>query len=124
MNICKFLKIPGLIAAAVVFAAWDIKSGIDARGKGNETLSTLYFSSAALGLASTVAFLIGGALMTGVGIVLVIAMIAVAFAINYFSSNALQDWIRQGYFGKRKANWTLSTELKKQQEALAALASS
>ena len=62
--------------------------------------------------------------MAGVGIVLVIAMIAVAFAINYFSSNELQDWIRQGYFGKRKAGWTLSTELKKQEEALAALASS
>ncbi|WP_411688349.1 hypothetical protein [Acinetobacter indicus] len=73
---------------------------------------------------STIAFLIGGALMTGVGIVLVIALIAVAFAINYFSSNELQDWIRQGYFGKKKANWSLSTELKKQEEALAALASS
>ncbi|MGJ8757888.1 hypothetical protein ACSFV5_10275 [Acinetobacter sp. HC8-3S] len=124
MKVCGFLKTRGLVVAALVFAAWDGANAYKEFQKGNYQLTGLYAASGILGVASTVAFLIGGALMTGVGIVLVIAMIAVAFAINYFSSNALQDWIRQGYFGKRKANWTLSTELKKQQEALASLASS
>lgn len=120
----KIIKVIGLYTAAIVFAAWDLKNGLDARDKGNQMLGNLFFSSAILGGMSTVAFLIGGALMTGIGIVLVIAMIAVAFTINYFSSNQLQDWIRQGYFGRSKAGWSLSTELKNQQKALEALASS
>lgn len=124
MKICKFLKTRGLIAAAVVFSTWDFVNAYKASQSGNETLRNLYVASGVLGFSSAVLFLSGGLIATGVGIVLVIAMIAVAFAINYFSSNELQDWIRQGYFGKKKAGWTLSIELKKQEEALAALASS
>lgn len=124
MKICGFLKIRGLVAAALVFAVWDGVNAYKAFQKGNSTLGWLSVSSAGLELITTGLFIYGGLIATGVGIVLVIAMIAVAFAINYFSSNELQDWIRQGYFGKKKANWSLSTELQKQQEALTALASS
>ncbi|MDR7016100.1 T6SS effector BTH_I2691 family protein [Acinetobacter sp. 3657] len=120
----KIAKIIGLSTAALVFAAWDGVNAYKAFQKGNSSLGWLSVSSAGLGLITTGLFIYGGLIATGVGIVLVIAMIAVAFAINYFSSNELQDWIRQGYFGKKKANWSLSIELKKQEEALAALASS
>lgn len=95
---------------------------MDAGGKGNTALRALYFTSAALGLVSTGLFIYGGLLLTGIGIILVIALIGVAFAINYFSSNELQDWIRQGYWGKAKRNWNLSVELRQQQQALKAIA--
>ena len=123
MLLLRSAKTVGLSIAAVIFAVWDIKNGLDAREKGNENLSSLLFISAGLGVASTVVFILGGALLTGIGIILVIALIGVAFAINYFTSNELQDWLMQGYWGKAKKNWNLSAELKQQQEALKALAS-
>lgn len=122
-KICRLIKVPGLVAAAVIFAVWDFKNSYQAFQQGNNTLGGLYIASGVLGISSTVAFIVGGALLTGIGIVLVIALIGVAFAINYFSSNELQDWLRQGYWGKSKKGWSLSAELKQQQDALKALAS-
>lgn len=121
-ELCKKFKVRGLVGAAVIFAVWDFKSSYQAFQKGNNTLGGLYIASGVLGISSTLAFIVGGALLTGIGIVLVIALIGVAFAINYFSSNELQDWIRQGYWGKSRRGWSLSAELKQQQEALKAIA--
>lgn len=123
MLLLRSAKTVGLSVAAVIFAVWDFKNSHHAFQQGNNTLGGLYIASGVLGVASTVAFIVGGALLTGIGIVLVIAMIGVAFAINYFSSNELQDWLRQGYWGKATRNWSLSAELKQQQDALKALAS-
>jgi hypothetical protein len=83
--------------AGLIFAVFDFKEGLEQGELGNRHRAFFFYASAGLGAASTLILLFTA--WTGVGILLVVALIAVGFLISYFKRNALQDWMSRVVWG-------------------------
>jgi hypothetical protein len=89
------------IAGAVVMAGFDIYQGISNWREGNRGVGVLYGISGMAGLAAAV-FLAAGA--TGVGLVLVLILVAVGFLIESMKDNKVQDWLERCIWGTALSN--------------------
>lgn len=84
------------IAGALIMAWWDFLKAVDAKHEKQYSLMWAYGGSAVLGLAAAAALLAG---WTGVGLILVALLIAVAVFIEYFKDNKIQDWLERCVWG-------------------------
>ncbi|MDR5894404.1 hypothetical protein QC820_16565 [Halomonas mongoliensis] len=94
------------VVTAGVMAGWDVRNAWQAANQGNVGVAVLYsisavagFGAAALfsGWISVAAF---GLSSTGVGIILVLAVMGFSIWLDFIKNNALQDWMERSCFGK------------------------
>lgn len=106
-TIGSWLRIGGKalgICAGVVMAVWDGWRGWQEIQEGSG-VGWLYIGSAAGSLAAAVMFtgwaatILGIGLATGIGIILVVLLIAISVLIEIFKDNKLQDWLERCHFG-------------------------
>lgn len=91
-----FGKAVGFLGA--LFMAWlDLQKADEAKREGQLGLVWAYRASAGLGVLAAIALLAG---WTGIGLILVGLLIAVALIIEYFKDNKLQDWLERCQWGK------------------------
>lgn len=95
------------VCGALVMAWWDSKQAFQNYREGNKGVALAYGASAILGLAAAVALLIG---WTGVGLVLVGLLIAVAVLIEYIKDNKVQDWLERCVWGKGGPHYKTTEE--------------
>lgn len=88
------------MAGALVMAAWDIKQGVDQVKARQHGIAAAYFASAALGMGAAAALFFS---WTGVGLLLVLAVMAVAVLIEYIKDNKVQSWLERCVWGKGPA---------------------
>jgi hypothetical protein len=88
------------VAGALVMAAWDIKLGVDQVKARNVGIGAAYFASAALGMGAAAALFFS---WTGVGLLLVLAVMAVAVLIEYIKDNKVQSWLERCIWGNGPA---------------------
>lgn len=84
------------VAGALVMACWDIKQGVDQIRVKKLGVGAAYIASAALGVGAAFALY---ASATGIGLVLVLALIGVAVLIEYIKDNKVQAWLERCVWG-------------------------
>lgn len=85
------------ICGALVMAAWDIKQGEAYRKEKRFGIAAAFYTSAVLGVGAAAALLLGA---TGVGLILVALLIAVAVVLEYIKDNKVQGWLERCLWGK------------------------
>lgn len=85
------------IGGALVMAAWDIQQGEAYRKAQNFGVAAAFYTSAVVGVGAAAALLIGA---TGVGLILVVLLIAVAVVLEYIKDNKVQSWLERCLWGK------------------------
>lgn len=95
------------VCGALIMAWWDGKQALQNYREGNKGVALAYGASAILGLGAAAALLIG---WTGVGLILVGLLIAVAVLIEYIKDNKIQDWLERCVWGKGGAHYKTAEE--------------
>lgn len=100
------------LGGAVIFAGFDVKSAIDAKGNDNEVMMWAYAGSAATGAGSTLLLTLSlGTTATGIGIVLLIGFIGISLFIGYWRKTGMQNWLNLGIWGVNNEGWSLEHTL-------------
>ena len=89
-------RIVGL-GGALIMAAWDAKQAVTNMNEGNRGAGIAYAVSAAVGLGVAGCLLVG---WTGIGLILVLLLMAVAVLIEYIKDNKMQEWLKRCVWGK------------------------
>jgi hypothetical protein len=105
------------LGGAVIMAAWDLQQAMANAGEGNGGVGLAYGSSSILGIAATAALLLG---WTGVGVILVGLVMAVAVLIEYIKDNKIQDWLERCTWGNSQHYPDADTEMRELRIATAA----
>ncbi|MGL6013533.1 MAG: hypothetical protein ACRC0J_18830, partial [Shewanella oncorhynchi] len=91
-------RLAGFVGASIM-AGWDAVKAIEAFQKNQFGMMTLYALSSGLG------FYIGYLAVMGaipfVGWIAILALIGIAVLIELFKDNKVQDWLANGYWGKK-----------------------
>ncbi len=95
------------LAGALVMALLDVQKATEAYQERQPGLMWIYIGSALTGVAAALAILIG---WTGVGLILVGALIVITLLIEVFKDNKLQDWLERCVWGKGPAPRYASSE--------------
>lgn len=85
------------IAGAMVMAWFDWQKGEEAAAEGQHGIKWAYRASAAMGLLAAACLLLGA---TGIGLILVAAVIVIGLFIEYNKDNKVQDWLERCVWGK------------------------
>lgn len=85
------------MCAAFVMAGWDLFQSWQYYKKGKSGMALAYVGSAALGVLAAAALWFS---WTGVGLILIVLLMAVVCIIEYFKNNKLQDWLERCLWGK------------------------
>lgn len=86
------------VGGALVMAWFDARQAGQTWREGNAGLAIAYAASAGLGVAAAV--LLAFTAWTGVGLVLVLALMAVTWLIEYFKDDKVQAWLERCIWGK------------------------
>jgi hypothetical protein len=97
------------LGGALVMATWDLQQGASSLAEKNFGAGVAYFASAVLGLGAALCILIG---WTGVGLILVALLMAVAVLIEYLKDNKIQDWLERCVWGNLQHYKDLETEMR------------
>jgi hypothetical protein len=104
----------GLVGASIM-AGWDVVKAVEALQNKQFGMATLYFASSGLG------FYIGYLALMGAipfaGWIAILVLIGIAVLIELFKDNKVQDWLANGYWGK-KSYHSADEELKQLQLAV------
>ena len=85
------------LGGALVMAAFDVKQGLSNIREGNTSAGIAYFASAGLGAFAALCIFVG---WTGIGLILVALLLAVAVLIEYIKDNKVQEWLKRCVWGK------------------------
>ncbi|WP_289000365.1 T6SS effector BTH_I2691 family protein [uncultured Psychrobacter sp.] len=100
------------IGGAGIFAGFDVKSAIDAKGNDNEVMMWAYAGSAATGAGSTLLLTLSASTAaTGIGIVLLVGFIGVTLFIGYWRKTGMENWLELGIWGVKNEGWSLEHTL-------------
>ena len=108
----KWLTIGGKalgLGGALVMAAWDVNQAVSNFKENNSGVGWAYLGSALFGVGAAIFLLIG---WTGVGLILIALLMAVAVLIEYIKDNKVQDWLERCHWGKLQHYPDLQTELR------------
>jgi hypothetical protein len=96
------------LAGALVMAWMDFQKASEASAEKQSGLAWAYASSGVVGIAAAAAILFG---WTGIGLILVVVLVAVTVLIEYFKDNKLQDWLERCIWGAGPAAPYESSEI-------------
>ena len=108
------------LGGAGIFAWFDVKSAIDAKGNDNEVMMWAYAGSAATGAGSTLLLTLSASTaVTGIGIVLLVGFISVTLFIGYWKKTGMENWLKHGIWGINSNNWSFEHTLEQFDRAVA-----
>ena len=108
------------LGGAGIFAGFDVKSAIDAKGNDNEVMMWAYAGSAATGAGSTLLLTLSASTaVTGIGIVLLVGFISVTLFIGYWKKTGMENWLKHGIWGINSNNWSFEHTLEQFDRAVA-----
>lgn len=85
------------IVGAGIMAVWDAKNAKDSFQQGNTGMGIAYLASATFGFVAALLIAFGA---TGIGLLLIGIVIAIAVLIEIYKDNKLQEWLKRCYWGK------------------------
>lgn len=104
------------LGGALVIAVWDYKQMVANYEEKNFGVFWAYGASVVLGAGVAIALVMG---WTGVGVVLVALLMAVAVLIEYVKDNKVQDWLERCTWGKLERYPDAETEMRQLRLAVA-----
>ncbi|WP_288998583.1 hypothetical protein [uncultured Psychrobacter sp.] len=108
------------LGGAGIFAWFDVKSAIDAKGNDNEVMMWAYAGSAVTGAGSTLLLTLSASTaVTGIGIVLLVGFISVTLFIGYWKKTGMENWLKHGIWGINSNNWSFEHTLEQFDRAVA-----
>lgn len=88
------------LGGALVMAAFDFKQAWTNSREGNYGAGVAYALSGVLGVGAALCLMVG---WTGIGLILVALLIAVAVIIEYIKDNKIQEWLKRCRWGRLSA---------------------
>ncbi|WP_227814949.1 T6SS effector BTH_I2691 family protein [Nitrogeniibacter aestuarii] len=85
------------VVGGLVMVGWDFAASVKAGTEGQVGLARAYAASGALGFVTIFVFLAGA---TGIGLLLVGAIMALSIWIEYTKDNKVQDWMERCVWGR------------------------
>ncbi|HEY9100118.1 MAG TPA: T6SS effector BTH_I2691 family protein [Thiobacillus sp.] len=86
------------VAGAAIIGVFDWQKSNEAMDKNQIGLAWAYRASALMGVSGAVIMLMGGAMATGIGLILVLLAIGLSLLIDFIRDNPIQEWLEAGYF--------------------------
>ena len=99
----RFLSIAGRYAGlggALVMAFFDFKQAFTNSSEGNYGGGIAYAMSGLVGIGAAICLLVG---WTGIGLVLVALLLAIAVIIEFIKDNKIQEWLKRCVWGNLKS---------------------
>lgn len=99
----KWLGKAAGMAAGVVMAWWDFYQAYNAKSEGNTGLAILYIASGLIGISASILLIYGtAAIATGIGLLLILGLLLITFAIEYIKDNKIQEWLERCTWGVKE----------------------